>query len=279
MGELEGANMAQDITDIQQEIIDYVQDDDTLNAKLTSTSKTAIWRLWTYIAAVGSYLLQLLFDAHVEEVDDKIDNQSTHNASWYATMAKAFQYGYDLVDECDYYETIDEDAQIVQYAVLDEDSREMKIAREVDGELAPLSTSDPDQLTPFEAYVKRFKDWGVELNIVNDEADDLRLVINIYYDPLVLGEDGSLLTDSSTFPAYDAIKDFIKSLDFNGEFIPVELVDALQETSGIDIPEILSVETKYADNDWESVSGKVVPNAGYLNIDDDNLTINYKANV
>ncbi len=273
--------MAQDISDIQQEIIDAVQDDDTLSAKLTSTSKTAIWRLKTYCIAVGIYLLQLLFDEMVEEVDTALEQRLTHNAYWYSTMAKAFQYGYELEDESDTYEEEDEDAQIVTQAAVVEVNGTLyiKIAKGSDGELSPLSTSDPDELTPFTEYMARVKDAGVAIEVVNDEGDELRLVIDIYYDPLVLNDEGALLTDTGTYPAYDTIKDFVTSLSFNGEFIPAELVDALQETEGVDIPEILSVATKYADNDWESVSGKVVPNAGYLNIDDDNLTINYTANV
>jgi hypothetical protein len=273
--------MARNIADIQQEIIDSVQADETLNTRLTSTSKTARWRLTTYVVAVAIWMLETLFDEHEAEVNNILATQKTHNLYWYAEKAKAFQYGYALVTDADYYETIDEEAQIVSHAAVDEINGKlfMKVAKDVNGELGPLSTANPDELTPFTQYIFRIKDAGVAINIVSDEGDDLRLVMDIYYDPQLLNADGTLIKDPSQSPAKDTIKDFIRTLPFNGEFIPANLVDALQQTQGVDIPEILSVETKYAANDWERVYGKVVPNAGYLTVADENLTLNYKANV
>ncbi len=270
--------MAREISTIQQGMIDTVQADDTLSAELTSTSKTARWRLTTYVVAVAIYLLEVLFDKHTSETDSKLALQQAHGLNWYAQKAKLFQYGYSLVDDSDYYETTDEDAQIVSHAAVDEinGTLYMKVAKTEDESLTYL---DGDQLTSFKKYIARIKDAGVKIEIVSDEGDDLRLVIDIYYDPQVLNADGTLILDSSQEPAKDTIKAFITSLPFNGEFVPAHMVDALQLTAGILIPEILSVETKYADNDYLSVQGKVVPNAGYLTIADENLTINYKPNV
>jgi len=273
--------MARDIGDIQQGIINTVQGDETLNTRLTSTSKTARWRLTTYVVAVSIWMLEKLFDEHQLEVNTILATQKTHNLQWYSQIAKAFQYGHALVLDKDYYESDDPDARIVKYAAVDEINGTliMKVAKDNNGELAPLSTASPNELTPFTQYIFRVKDAGVKIIVVSDVGDSLRLVMDIYYDPLVLNADGTLISDSSQTPAEDTIKSFIKTLPFNGEFIPAKLVDALQNTHGIDIPEILSVETKYAQNDWVAVQGKVVPNAGYLTIADEDLTLNYIANV
>jgi hypothetical protein len=270
--------MARSITTIQQEMIDAVQSDDTLNTKLTSASKTAIWRLTTYIVATAIWALEVLYDELVSDVNNTLATQKTHNLYWYAEKAKAFQYGYALADDADYYETEDESAQVVHNAAVDEIAGKlfMKVAKLDGSELAPLSA---DELTSFTQYIHTVKDAGVVINIVSDEGDQLQLVMDIYYDPLVLNADGTLINDSSSEPAKETIKSFISELPFNGEFIPASLVDALQDTEGVDIPEILSVATKYAANDWASVQGKVVPNAGYLTISDDDLTLNYIANV
>lgn len=272
--------MARNISDIQQGMIDTIQGDETLNTKLTSTSKTALWRLKTYVVAVAIYLLELLFDSHTTEIDDKLATQKTHNEHWYAEKAKEFQYGYALVDEADYYETIDEATKIVSHAAVESVNGKlnMKVAKNVNGTLEPLSTDSPDELTSFTEYIRRVKDAGVVINVISDVGDDLRLVMDIYYDPLVINEDGTLIKDTSQKPAEDTIT-FITTLPFNGEFIPANMVDALQNTTGIDIPEIISVETKYAINDWLSVQGKVVPNAGYLTVADEDLILNYKPNV
>ncbi len=258
-------------------MVDTIQGDETLNTRLTSTSKTALWRLTTHVVAVSIWMLEKLFDELVTLVNNLLATQKTHNLYWYAEKAKAFQYGHALVPDTDYYETIDESTQIVSHAAVDEINGKlfMKVAKDDNGALAPLT----DELTSFTQYIYRVKDAGVVVNVISDQGDDLRLVMDIYYDPLVLNENGELITDSSQKPAEDTIQKFISELPFNGEFIPANLVDALQQTEGVDIPEILSVETKYAANDWQPVHGKVVPNAGYLTIQDENLTINYKANV
>jgi len=205
----------------------------------------------------------------------------THNGSWYADKAEAFQYGYTLVDDTDTYAETDEDAQIIAHAAVEEvnGTLYMKVAKEGDDGLEPLSTADPDELTPFTTYINKVKDAGVKIVVVSDEGDDLRMTINIYYDPLVLDGNGILLTDSVTEPAKETIVAYIKDLPFNGEFVPAHLIDALQETSGVDIPEITSIESRYGTNDYSIIEGKVIPNAGYLVIADDDLTINYIANV
>jgi len=262
-------------------MLDTIAADDTLSAKIYSASKTAIYRLFAYVVAVAIWIHETLFDEHKAEVNEILASQKTHNLRWYAEMARAFQYGYGLVDGTDYYPEIDESAQIVSHAAVDEinGTLYMKVAKEDSGELAPLSIADPNEITPFGEYIQRIKDAGVKINIISDVGDSLRITLDVFYDPLLIDENGLLLADSSQEPAKDAIKNFIKNLPFNGEFIPASLVDALQETEGVDIPVILSCETKYALNEWQNVDGKVVPNAGYLTVADEDLTINYRANV
>lgn len=273
--------MARTVTAIQQEIINNVQGNEVLSEKLTSTSKTAIWRLTAYVVAVAIWALEKLFDAHTAEVSAAIANKRPQTLPWYADMAKRFQYGYALPRDTDIYPVIDESAMIVAQASVTEAAGKlrMKVAKKSGDTLAPLSTANPDELTPFTDYVGRWKGGGVVVNIISAVGDDLRLVMDIWYDPLVLDATGKLLIDGTTEPAKEAIKQFITSLDFDGEFVPALLVDALQATVGIDIPVITSCETKFAENDWSIVDGKVIPNAGYLTIADENLTINYRANV
>ncbi|MBE9468966.1 MAG: hypothetical protein IMY72_11705 [Bacteroidetes bacterium] len=273
--------MARTVTEIQQEIMDAIAADPVLNVKLYSTSKISIYRLFSFVIAAALWMHETLFDEHKSEVNEILATKKTHNLLWYADKAKEFEHGNALVPDADYYEPIDEDAQIIAHAAVDEINGIlfMKVAKDDGDELAPLSTANPDEITPFEEYIKTVKDAGVKINIVSDVGDDLRLNMDIWYNPLVIDEDGKLLTDSSQEPAKDTIKNFIKNIPFDGEFIPASLVDALQATDGIDIPVVKSCESRFAANDYSIVDGKVVPNAGYLVITDDNLTLNYKANV
>lgn len=63
--------MARTIQQIQQEILTAKAKEPALS-ELNSTSKTAIWRLWTYITAFAIWTLEKIFDQHRKEIDDKI---------------------------------------------------------------------------------------------------------------------------------------------------------------------------------------------------------------
>lgn len=241
-------------------------------------SKVSIENLFLYIQAVAAHVLEQLFDDHKDDVNKALNNMRPHRLEWYAEKAKAFQYGDALEEGTDQYPEEDEDAQIIRHASVEEKAGRlfMKVAKLVSEELAPLDSSE---ISAFTQYMESVKDAGVSIDYISDEGDDLRLSMDIWYDPLVIDEDGALLSDSSVKPAKDTIKEFITNLPFNGEFVVTELVDALQEAEGIDIPVILSAESKYGENDYENIDGKVVPNAGYMVISDENLTLNYRANV
>jgi hypothetical protein len=273
--------MARTVKEIHQGILDSIAGDAILNTELNSGSKVAIYRLFSFVIATAIWLHEVLFDEHKAEVNSILATKQTHNLNWYAEKAKMFEYGNALVPDSDYYDPIDEEAQIVSHAAVDEINGTlfMKVAKDNEDDLAPLSTAAPDELTPFTEYIKTVKDAGVKINIVSDNGDDLKMVVDIWYDPLVIDEEGKLLINSSKEPAKDTIKNYIKNIPFNGEFIPAHLVDALQTTEGIDIPVLKSVETRFGTNDFAVVDGKVVPNAGYLVIADEDLTINYIPNV
>jgi hypothetical protein len=241
-------------------------------------SKVSIENLFLYIVALSIHVLEQIFDNHKSDVTTALANQRPHRLQWYVEKAKAFQFGDALVQDADYYAVEDEEAQIISHASAEEVAGRLfvKVAKLVDDVLAPLSATE---LNSFETYMERVKDAGVSITYISDVGDDLRLVMDIWYNPLVVDENGALLSDSSVKPAEDAINDFIVNLPFNGEFIVTELVDALQKAEGIDIPVILSAESKYAANDYVNIDGKVVPHAGYFNITPENLTLNYRANV
>src|SRR5438128_8747559 len=138
--------MARTIAEIQTQIINQVQADPVLAAELTSTSKVAIWRLWTYVVAVCFWTLEKSFDAFRIETDEKLAALKPHSLRWYALKAKAFQYGYDLVLESDYYDNTGieesdiEASKVVAYAAVVEQIRglRIKVAKDSGADLEPL---------------------------------------------------------------------------------------------------------------------------------------------
>lgn len=238
-------------------------------------SPVSIESLLFFVVASAMYLLELLFDEHKTAVDNALALRLTHNRQWYVNLAKAFQFGDALNDETGGYDVIDASKQVVSYSAVDEivGQLNMKVAKLSGTELAPLSG---EELTAFVQYIQKTKDAGVRVNVISTVGDSLQLVVDVYYDPLVLDASGILLSDGETEPVKDTIRSFIRNLPFNGEFVVASLVDALQATAGVKIPTILSAQSKYGANDWVGIDARVKPNAGYLVIADEDLTITYR---
>lgn len=273
--------MARTITEIQNEIIVQVQGNATLAPLLTSTSRVAIWRLNTYVVAVCIWTLETLFDIHVADVNETISKLKPHSLRWYAEKAKAFQFGYNLVDDADYYDNtgIDpaliETSKVVDYAAVIEQERglRIKVAKDNGTDLQALSNTELDA---FEEYMKRVKDAGVRLNITTGPADNLKLSADIYYNPLVFDSTGARLDGAGNTSVQNAIKNYLKNLPFNGVFVLQSLIDVLQQVDGVTIVQITNAQARYGVLPFQSFAVKYVPDAGYLRFAvDGDLILNF----
>ncbi|MBP4140129.1 nucleotidyltransferase, partial [Flavobacterium geliluteum] len=171
---------------------------------------------------------------------------------WYRTMALRFQYGFDLAPQKDYFDNGTatpeqiESSKIIKYSAVNEaqDSSRViiKIAGEVDGEL-----SDFDELAQVEAienYFKRIKIAGTVITIINYKADQLYLIMQIKRDALVLNETGMSKLNGN-YPVNEALEEFMKELDFNGELRLSALVDKIQLVPGVLDATLLSAQSSW----------------------------------
>lgn len=280
--------MFRTITEIQESIFKTKAGLEELNG-LNSTSKTAVWRLWIYIMAFCIYTLERLFDAHSADVTTKIESEKAHTPAWYRKQALDFQYGFTFDENLGLFD--DENAtkeqveasQIIKYCAVNESEDEstliVKIAGETDGVLNPIT---PEQITSFTAYMKRVRDVGVKVNVINYPADYLKLDLKIEYDPLVLDANG-MNQRTGAFPVNNALQEFLKELPFNGELILAKLVDKLQLIEGVRIPTINAAWSKWIDKDqldvyvdYSEIQIKRIPESGYFKLDLE-TTIDYVA--
>lgn len=243
-------------------------------------SKASIESILFYVFAAALWALEKLFDLHVEEVEEQIEELEPHTLRWYVNKAKAFMRGMSLVADCDYYDTSDmsdediEEAQIIKYAVATESNTVvyLKVAREVDGSPAQLTDT---QLSAFTSYINTVKDAGVSVVIRNESADLMAVTMVVYYDATLLTSDGSSLSDGST-PVLDAIKEAIAGLPFNGVFRKTDLLTAVQEVSGVEVVDVTEMKVKTANaDDWTELVGFSRPYSGYYALDEDNSSITY----
>lgn len=277
--------MARTITEIQEQII-IEKDRSPGLESLNSTSKTAIWRLWTYVTATAIWALENLFDLHKKEVDKLLLTKKPHNLIWYKAKAEAFQFGMELKAGSDCYDNTGVDhlkvaqSRIVKHVAIFENKTNgwmrLKAAKEVNGELQALSRTEPDELGALNRYMQLIKDAGVKLIVDSLPPDRLKMHIDIYYDAMVLDAGGGRLDGGSVKPVHDTIKAYLRSLPFNGAFVLATLTDRLQETTGVVIPQIRHVSVSYGSRKDVCIPVRYIPDGGYLRIyKEDDLKINY----
>lgn len=276
------------IAEIKQQMLDAKAEYEELN-DLDSTSKTAIYNLWAYIVAFVIWLQYQFFETYQKEVEEKVAAQKLYTLLWFRDKALEYRHGHDLdeatgeYDDEGYTEEQIETAKVVKRAAVIELELEnrkflfVKCATESGDELTPLSN---DQITGLEQYFALIKPAGTKIVIFSDDPDDLQLEVDFYYDPLVLTETGSRIDGTANTPVQDAIRNYLENLKFNGEFSIAELEDILQALSGCADGEayIRSAAANYeTPENFQQITSTYIANSGYMQILDENLTINFIA--
>jgi len=258
-----------------QELQDYTTDPNnpysiednfqSLKQDVNSTSRVAIWRLWIWIFAVGSWVIESLFDQHTAELNTILANKKPHNLRWYEEESKKFQYGYELtwIDDEYVYERIDEAAKIIKHVKASEKNGLViiKVSKEVGGIKTPLSNGEKTAFTDFWA---KYKDAGVKIQIVSQAADILKVDITIIRDRLVLAADNSLLRDSSILPIDAAIDQYADNLEYGGILRLSKFVDAIQSAEGVIDVKLNAAWWKPTGGAYASVGMSVESISGYF---------------
>lgn len=261
-------------------------------------SAVSIETIFIYLVAIVANAIEVLFDEHKANITRIVETERFGLPGWYRKMALRFRFGAGL-DENYYdpdgafadtdiypaqYQNDQDYPHIVKYAYAEETAEHLgvtvKIAKETDGVLSPLDngTDDTDnEIAAFTAYMNRIKPAGIPVAVVNSQPDQLTLTLVVKYDPLLLNANGTLITSPSDKPVEIAIEQYLNSIDFNGKFIPMKLVDAVQVAEGVKIAEITSATAQHAGYEPRPISIEYTPYAGYMKLT--TLTINYEAYV
>jgi len=263
-------------------------------------SAVSIETIFIYLVAIVANAIEVLFDEHKANITRIVETERFGLPGWYRKMALQFRFGAGL-DE-NYYDPDGDFAgtdiypdqynddrnypHIVKYAYAEETAEHLgvtiKIAKETDGVLSPLDdgTADTDnEIAAFTAYMNRIKPAGIPVAVVNSQPDQLTLSLLVKYDPLLLNADGTLISSPSDKPVEIAIEQYLNSIDFNGRFVPMKLIDVVQVAEGVKIAEVTSATAQHAGYDPQPIGIEYMPYAGYMKLESSNLTINYEAYV
>lgn len=240
----------------------------------THFSRVSVISVLFYIFACAAWTLEKLFDSYRQEVDERIEAIIPHRPKWYRDKVLGFMKNKVLIPDMDEYDTADMTdeeiaaARVVKHAVADESDDAslltIKVAGERDGRRCPLDAQTERQL---EAYIAEIKDAGVRTALVNIAPDRFDCELDIYFDPM-------LTASAVENDCREAIRNYIENLPFNGEYTNMALVDRLQETDGVKIPELRSATTVAAGESVVSaIDARCVPAAGYFEMGDVKLNM------
>lgn len=232
---------------------------------LNSTSKSAIWNLWAFVTAMSIWLHEFLWVRYRVFLEEAARFAQPHTRSWYWRRSLEYQHGDTVIvtNGVVGYATVNTSLQIVKAAAVVEANGGIivKVAKLVSGSLAPLS--NPEK-TGFEAYLNAIKDAGVVSSVVSQNADVLKMVATITYDP-----------SKQTLTAFQAaleaaIVAYVQNLPFDGTFRTLHLVDAMQAVSGfVDVSfDELEASVAYVSTpSFSPIAQTYQSVAGYMNVD------------
>ncbi len=286
--------MARTINEIQTEILNNKASTQELDAlsiltqpesqNVNSGSKVSEWRLWVWVVAMAIWTLEKLFDAFKIEIEERIAETRVHTRRWYREKALAYQYG-DTLNESDVYDVIDPAKQIVKYASVRKiilsghGALRVKVCKDNNGDLDVLTQTELDG---FKDYMNQITDAGTMIMPTSTPADQLKLELNVYYNPQLIDNTGAYIETGENV-VLNAIKSYLKQMDFDGRLILTKLVDALQDAKGVELPVLKYAAARTDTGTYEDLFNMNTgvreefynPDAGWLQLDEANTGINY----
>lgn len=205
---------------IQQQIISQVN---TLIPTLTSTSKAAYWRLWTFIQAVSQNLMEQRFQLLQSELEATAAKAAPETESWVQAQVLNFQYGNVIQINPDFSISYPDPQQpliLNNCAVVSNGNGGITIKVTSDSGL--LSTAQSNALT---AYLDTILGGDINYSITNALPDILNIIGTVYYN----GQYSGSIFDNVT----TAINNYINSLGFNGILKLSDLIDVIRNAPGV----------------------------------------------
>ncbi len=237
--------------------------------ELTSTSNSAVWRLWSFITSVCIWIHEYLWSLFKIEIETIAANAIPNTGAWLRAQLYKFQYGHDLLFEnfVPYYATDEPDDRIITQAAVVETTTGLclvKVAKGTTGSLEPLTLLE---VAAVEQYIDDIKPVGTVTQILSLNPDKLRINAEVYYDPLFVLANVQLSVEA-------AIIAYIQNLNFNGRLYLSRLQDIIQSVPGVSDVNLAYVAAQIGSNPYVEITGAVYPIqpsyqalAGYCEID------------
>lgn len=223
--------MARTIAQIQAQIIATKNAQPEL-AGLTSTSKRAIWNLWTFVIAACIAIFEQLLDSFLTQVETQVAQSAGASVLW--LQAKMFQFQYDattpqviqLINTVPQYPVVDANKRIITAcSVTSSLSNQVSIKVAKSSPFVALATAE---LTAAQSYINTIGAAGITYNVISLNADKLYVQAQIYYQ----GQYSTVIQQN----VIAAINSFLQNLsivNFNGSMKISDLEGAIRNVAGV----------------------------------------------
>ena len=223
--------MARTIAQIQAQIIATKQAQPEL-AGLTSTSKRAIWNLWTFVIATCIGIFEQLLDSFLLSVEAQVNASAGASILW--LQAKMFQFQYDaitpqvvqLINTVPQYPVVDATKQIVTAcSVTSSLSNQVTIKVAKSNPYVALVSAE---LTAAQSYINTIGAAGISYTVISLNPDKLYVQASIYYQ----GQYSTVIQQN----VIDAINSFLQNLsitNFNGSMKISDLEGVIRNVAGV----------------------------------------------
>ena len=264
--------MARQISIIQQQLLDNITADTTLSPLLTSTSKRAIYRLFTYIVAVAVNTLEQLIDIFTITLEAVATSAAPSTPSWLQAQILKFQYSLtvpqviQLINFAPAYPVVDTTLQIITRCSVTtnlSNSVVIKVAT-----LNPPTALTAGQISSLQSYINQIGIAGINYTIASTLSDKLYCQASIYYQ----GQYSNVIV----LNVQNAINNFLASIPFNGVMKISDLEGAIRTVTGVNDVIFNNVQTRsdataYGSGTyliqnnqviarlWNTISGYMVP--------------------
>jgi hypothetical protein len=218
--------MARSVNEIQQTIIGQVQ---TNIPELTSDSKRAIWRLWTYVVAVVINLYEQLMDIFKTEVETIVSLSAPQTAQWIQDRVFKFQYSttnpqvVQLIDLVPEYPVIDANLRIVTRCSVKSTINNVVNIKTAKNE--PPEALNNTEVSALQSYVNIIGVSGIQYIVQSTAADKIYIQANIFYSGMY-----SAVISNTVISAIEA---YLSSIPFSGTVKILDLEIAIKNVLGV----------------------------------------------
>lgn len=253
-----------------------------------TNSRVSIWRNFLYIVAFVANNLNELFELHKNEVQNLLDNQIITNLAYYRNLLFNYRDGHTFDREALQYIGTYTEEQIISSKIIKrvaiqsvriENVNTLYVKLATEDESGKLIKIDSQTLDRIEDYVF-VNSNAIQIVYFSEDADKLRLEINVFIDPSIIGVDGARIDGTSNTPIPDAITSFLenKNFKFDGEIILAQLVNTIQEVEGVENEAVRIVKAEASfkrDVEFKEFKERYTAQSGYYELLEENLQINY----